>query len=261
MKRVGASAAAVLALGILAACQPAVPDSGAGVGTGSGAASAQARAQRDAALAGGSFEAPAPATATPLDPASRPLPASVTAAVNGEDDAAQANSGAEPVQADPSNPPPAVLGNDGISAEQSFDAVSAERSIALDAQRIAANRAQYRVIAPTDLPTRPGTDTPNIVEYALRTDNPVGTPIYRRTGFFPAQRHASACAAFASPDQAQIEFLSRGGPERDRRGLDPDGDGFACAWDPTPFRAARQTGGAGQRGAAPISDPLAISSE
>ena len=54
-----------------------------------------------------------------------------------------------------------------------------------------------------------------------------------------AQRHAQACAAFASPDQAQIDFLARGGPERDRKGLDPDGDGFACSWNPAPFRKAR----------------------
>ena len=37
---------------------------------------------------------------------------------------------------------------------------------------------------------------------------------------------------------AQEAFLKAGGPERDRYGLDPDGDGFACRWDPTPFRAA-----------------------
>ena len=41
-------------------------------------------------------------------------------------------------------------------------------------------------------------------------------------------------------DLAQIEFLERGGPARDRLGLDPDGDGYACAWDPTPFRKASQ---------------------
>ena len=34
------------------------------------------------------------------------------------------------------------------------------------------------------------------------------------------------------------EGLPCGGPERDPRGLDPDGDGFACDWDPAPFRAA-----------------------
>lgn len=50
-----------------------------------------------------------------------------------------------------------------------------------------------------------------------------------------AQRN---CAGYASPDQAQIDFLANGGPQRDRKGLDPDGDGFACGWDPSPFRSA-----------------------
>mgnify|MGYP000454045377 CR=1 FL=1 len=48
----------------------------------------------------------------------------------------------------------------------------------------------------------------------------------------------SYCAKYASADLAQEDFLQRGGPERDRKGLDPDGDGYACNWDPTPFRAA-----------------------
>ena len=38
--------------------------------------------------------------------------------------------------------------------------------------------------------------------------------------------------------RAQIDFLAKGGPERDRLGVDPDGDGYACAWNPAPFRAA-----------------------
>ena len=46
------------------------------------------------------------------------------------------------------------------------------------------------------------------------------------------------CADYRTPDEAQRDFLTRGGPERDSRGLDPDGDGFACGWDPAPFRAA-----------------------
>ncbi len=29
-----------------------------------------------------------------------------------------------------------------------------------------------------------------------------------------------------------------GGPERDQFGIDPDGDGYACRWDPSPFRKA-----------------------
>jgi hypothetical protein len=220
------------ALAGLMACQPAVPDSG-------------AAAERNAVLTG--FPAPAEVSGAPLDPAAQPLPASVTAAVEAEDSAGA--------------PPPAVVNSAGISAEQNFDAVSAERSIQSDAERIAANRAQYRVIEPTDLPTRPGTNTPNIVEYALRTNNPVGAQIYRRSNILSAQRHARNCARFPSPDLAQTEFLSTGGPERDRRGLDPDGDGYACAWDPTPFRAARGTVAPASAPQSPVTDPLTISSE
>ncbi len=220
----------VAALAVLGACAPRVPDSGARV-------EPVQRAIPDVA----------PVVSQPLgqDPATAPLPSSITQAVNGpvaeqnaQTSAAAANSGIAPVEASPSNPAPLQVNNPGISDEQDFAAVSAERSIQSDAQRIAANRAQYTLISPTDLPTRPGTDQPNIVEYALRTSHPVGTQLYRRSGL-RANRSAAACAAFPSPDQAQIEFLSQGGPRRDRRGLDPDGDGFACSWDPRPFRAAR----------------------
>lgn len=262
------------ALGLCVACQPTVPESGAPFDP-------AASAQRDTELAQTQSTVPPPASveAQPLDgasaadPAAAPLPASVTAAVNGQDAAqeaqaaqelAAANSGVAPVQASPSNPAPTPVSNPGISSEQNFDAVSAERSIESDAQRLAQNRAQYTVIAPTDLPKRPGTNQPNIVEYALRTTNPVGAQVYSRTNLRSAQRHAAACGRFASSDQAQTEFLSRGGPQRDRGGLDPDGDGFACSWDPAPFRKARaasQLTPEGQAGGAPIADPLAISTE
>lgn len=209
-------AGAAWAIGILAACQPVIPDSGAAVGT-------------------ASFKPAQPVVSGPLD-ATQPASLDQQAAAN----AAAANSGVEPVQASPSNPAPLQLNNPaGISDEQNFDAVSANRSIQSDADRIATNRAQYTVIAPTDLPTRAGSNQPNIVDYAVRTSNPVGVQLYSRVGLISANRSASRCAAFASADQAQIEFLSRGGPQRDRRGLDPDGDGFACGWDPRPFRAAR----------------------
>ena len=75
--------------------------------------------------------------------------------------------------------------------------------------------------------------------FALSTTNPVGQPIYDRPGRYNEDRYRKACSEFASPDQAQAAFLASGGPDRDRRGLDPDGDGFACFWDPSPFRNAR----------------------
>lgn len=128
---------------------------------------------------------------------------------------------------------------EGVSDEQDFEAVSARETIESDKARIEANRAQYVVVQPGDLPVRPGDTGPNIVEFALRTTNPIGVALYDRTGI-ALMRHEAACAKYASPDQAQQDFLASGGPERDRKNLDPDGDGFACSWDPTPFRAALQ---------------------
>ncbi len=132
-----------------------------------------------------------------------------------------------------------VAGNAGISDEQDFDAVAARETIESDAERIARNRAEYVTVQPQDLPQRPGDTGPNIVEFALATNHAPGVQLYRRGGLGVRDVNA-ACAKFASPDLAQQEFLARGGPDRDRLGVDPDGDGFACSWDPRPFRTALQ---------------------
>ena len=129
--------------------------------------------------------------------------------------------------------------NAGISDEQDFNAVSARETIESDAQRRVQQQSQYQVIAPTALPTRSGAERPNIVEFAIATRHAPGTQTYTRSSLRLTNPEA-ACARFGSPDLAQQEFLAAGGPERDRRGLDPDGDGFACGWDPRPFRAALQ---------------------
>ena len=95
--------------------------------------------------------------------------------------------------------------------------------------------AQRVEIAPSAVPKRPSSTGPNIVAYALSTTNQPGQSLYRR-GLASQSRAVRACARFSSPDLAQQAFLEGGGPERDRRGLDPDGDGFACEWDPRPYR-------------------------
>jgi len=125
----------------------------------------------------------------------------------------------------------------GLSDEQDFDAVSDRQSIESDAERLERNRALYTLIEPTEVPKRPGTDIPNIVAYALKTSNPVGEPLYSRSPFKSENRSQWNCAKYVSDATAQEAFLKAGGPERDRYGLDPDGDGYACRWDPTPFRA------------------------
>ncbi len=133
-----------------------------------------------------------------------------------------------------------MIGSSGaISDEQDFNAVSARETIESDAERIARNRANYQIVQPTALPERDGDTGPNIVEYAISTTNAVGEPIHRRSGIRLTSPE-SACARYRSPDLAQKAFLDSGGPQRDPKGLDPDGDGFACKWDPRPFRTALQ---------------------
>ncbi|MET4103198.1 hypothetical protein ABIE58_002637 [Roseovarius sp. MBR-78] len=241
-----------LAMAALAACSPAIPDSGATVDSGSGVGFKddttyqREKAAREAALAGEALPPSGAVSSEPLDAtggataaARDPEVAGIAAEARAALDAA--GSEADPVQASPSNPPPAVVNGVGISRENSFDAVGSERSIEEDAARIARNRAQYEVIQPEAIGARPGDVGPNIVDYALATKHPVGTQIYDRGGIGAigaAGRHERNCAGYASPDLAQLDFLGKGGPERDRMALDPDGDGYACGWNPAPFRRA-----------------------
>lgn len=207
---------AVLAL---AACEPTVPDSGAGVGFGDYEDYAYSQIERDRVLQG----------QAPLAPGDRVIGQETLA--NTDSRVAAAPATGQPLSALTNNP--------GISDEQDFQAVSARESIESDAARLARLRQEYEVIAPEPLPTRPGGSGPNIVEYALSTTNSVGQTLYRRSGFNADSRFQRACARYATADEAQRDFLARGGPENDRMGVDPDGDGFACFWDPRPFRAAR----------------------
>ena len=129
-----------------------------------------------------------------------------------------------------------------LSDENDFDAVSRRETIESDAIRIEKNRLTYSMIKPTDLPVRSEREQPNIVEYALKTTNPLHSSVHRRGPFASERLALFNCRRFESPSKAQEAFLSNGGPKWDRLGLDPDGDGFACTWDPTPFRLARSEG-------------------
>ena len=123
-----------------------------------------------------------------------------------------------------------------LSDENDFEAVSERQSIESDAERIENNRALYVLIEPTSLPRRPGSSAPSIVEYAIKTTNPMGVQLYSRP-FASETRFDWNCAKYASQSAAQEAFLVKGGPKFDPNGLDPDGDGFACYWDPGPFRS------------------------
>ena len=139
------------------------------------------------------------------------------------------------LDATPGNPAPGTANSDRLSDEQSFDAVSGRESIESDAQRRAAQAAARTQIEPTAVPERPANTGPNIVAYALSAPNVKGQEWYSRSLLSGQSRFQRNCAQYLTPDDAQRDFLARGGPERDRRGIDPDGDGFACGWDPAPF--------------------------
>ena len=238
----------VLACAALAACSPAVPDSGAGVGFNDYDEYQREKAAREAALTGSALPPPnavssEPLSATGTASTSTPTYTSDADALAAETraalDSTAANSGVPVVNADPNNPPPqTVTTSGGISSENDFEAVGAERSIQDDAALIAQNRAQYQVIEPTALPQRSGGSDPNIVQYALSSTHPVGTQVYRRVGINKEAKFRRNCAKYPSYEAAQTDFLAKGGPTRDRLGLDPDGDGYACGWDPSPFRKA-----------------------
>jgi hypothetical protein len=232
----------------LAACQPKVPESGPGVGFADynsflrsrtanpvpsqdfGAASTPAApTEFSTAIASSAIDAAEAGTTTagvgaPLDP---------MALAGGERARGNAPAGIQETTAE--------MGfvTAGVSDEQDFAAVKSRETIESDKARIEANRAQYVVIEPGALPVRSGDAGPNIAEYAIATNNPVGVPLYDRPSIYLVNVKV-ACTKFTSPDLAQEAFLAAGGPQGDRKGLDPDGDGFACDWDPRPFRAALQ---------------------
>lgn len=77
---------------------------------------------------------------------------------------------------------------------------------------------------------------PRVAAFAIRTTHQPGERQWRRNPLRADGQHI--CAQFPTRDQAQDRFLADGGPERDPNGLDPDGDGFVCGFDPSALRAS-----------------------
>ncbi len=228
----------ITAIGLVAACDTVAPVGGPDFNT------PTYQAQREAQLAGQGYTGnpllgPAEVTEQQLGApgADAPLPTGENADLASATAAALASTSGQPTYVPAASPVEDPI-NNGISDEQDFDAVSDRRTIESDAARIEQNRQTYEVVAPTAVPARGSDGQPNIVQYALNTSNPVGTQLYSRAGFNLQAKAQRNCARYPSADQAQIDFLSNGGPQKDRKGLDPDGDGFACGWDPSTFRSA-----------------------
>jgi len=217
----------------LAACEPAVPNSGAGVGFGDyqdylAQREAQLQGQKTPPLlaSGTGYGQTAAATTTTVPTTTGP---GYGAAGYGAPLNATSLSTA-PVA---SSTVPAASGNGSIGS----DAMAALRATAPAGSAVTTAPA-----TPMAMPTAPvvnGAAGPNLAAYALSATNAPGQSVWSRGGikFVSSEK---ACAKYVSPDLAQMAFLERGGPQKDSGNLDPDGDGFACGWDPRPFQAARQ---------------------
>ena len=255
----------VLSLAALAACQPPVPnDTLGGVGFGDydeyhqqreAQLNAERRAQAQAVQPPANYTSPVQEGAGYATASGAPTAGDLAAAGIGQGQLGQPvgaplNAMGQAVSPSipdvaPANPVAPVTGeaiaaapaqsHTGISDENDFAAVASRETIASDKARMEQNRAQYQQIAPTALPERTATSAPNLISYALNAPSRLGQPYYKRGGL-ALSNSERACARYQSPEDAQLAFLKAGGPEKDRKNLDPDGDGFACTWDPTPFQ-------------------------
>jgi hypothetical protein len=237
----------VMSLAVLAGCDAHVPDSGAGVGFGT---YAEYQQRREAELIAngqgngglsvvpvGAISAQSPAQTEGDDVAE----AAMAAIGQGSVSQTPLDTPADPTGQFAQSAPQSVENSVGISAENDFDAVASERSIEQDAAVIAANRQAYQTVQPTAVPARPSGSATSLVSFALSTSNSVGQALYPRITVGATARADRNCAKYPSPDLAQEDFLAGGGPQRNAKGLDPDGDGFACSWDPHPFRLAARS--------------------
>lgn len=138
--------------------------------------------------------------------------------------------------------PAQIAGRDPVPVPKTMGAGRARAATAATATTAAAAAdpdAPTQIVPDLMLPTTasgpyPGS-TPVLVRYAFAQPHDPGTRVFARSGGSTATA-ARACASYKDANAAQTAFLAAGGPDRDPRGMDPDGDGFVCGWNPVPFR-------------------------
>lgn len=222
----------VLAGMLLAGCQPDVPNSGAGVGFGT---YEDYLRQRESQLKGSATQAQ---TATPpVDGGYGTSGYGATPVTSAAGMAAQGAAGADATATGGSG----SIGADTLAALRATAPAGESGPAGTTPPAAAATGsvgAPLNAMSPAAMPGN-GASGPNLAAYALAAKNAPGQSVWPRGGIRLTSSE-KACAKYISPDLAQMAFLQKGGPQKDPLNLDPDGDGFACGWDPRPFQAARQ---------------------
>ena len=130
-------------------------------------------------------------------------------------------------------------GDDVISAENdrldlSLDTLEQQIKDKAEAAAKLESARKQRIIIKMEKPSH-SAETINIAAFARSTINKKGESVYTRSPFQTFD-HWTECAFFSTNENAQRFFLKTGGPKVDLKNLDPDGDGFAFAWDPSLYR-------------------------
>lgn len=126
-----------------------------------------------------------------------------------------------------------------VSDEQDFASVVQRETIESDSKRIKETEEKLVIYEPIEHPEKVGQS--DVVSFALNTKHTPGTVLFRRnTAFFNRTKYLERCDAYVDSEAAQQAFLDAGGPEKDDLKLDPDGDGFACSWNPVKYRLVLQ---------------------
>ena len=97
------------------------------------------------------------------------------------------------------------------------------------------NKQQNHDVLITALPKQLDGIQAYLATYALQSNHTIGTKVYTRPNAGAVSTQVRNCSHYNSDNEAQVEFLALGGPKKDSLGLDIDGDGYACDWNPAPF--------------------------
>ncbi|MEM8788201.1 MAG: hypothetical protein AAGE76_08055 [Pseudomonadota bacterium] len=190
------------------------------VANAAGAALADTQVAGTSAATGGDANAASLAQDVTAALAATPLPGT------GEGGLQPAMPGASDIGIDPND--------DSIDLNASSQEVQVRERTAAQQRRDAAQQ-QLVVVQPEPVPQVDV--SANIVQFSRQTTHPVGVRVYNRPAFRDRLQARATCRQFANDDEAQRQFLANGGPNTDRFNIDPDGDGFACRFDPEKYRS------------------------
>lgn len=129
-----------------------------------------------------------------------------------------------------------TISSSDIAEVQLYDATTGNKlAPLLDAEEILLTGTFFLVIS------TPGSWQLSIAASQNFTTTPISVKLPLRRYGFGTQRYlrsagsnlnSTACTAFQNLLEAQNAFIDAGGPENDPQNLDPDGDGYACDYDP-----------------------------